>query len=482
VSWENLEGEQESSQHSGEAYRQQVKEYLEAGEFHAIGDEYAGTSDIVLDRPAQNEEKVFRVETKHTKLGRTEESFINELARQFIDFHRGDTEFEFHVYAADYAAQQKWKKIFHDRIRKEKAVRDYYERLCDDHSLSEDEAEQLEELEFEDFWRFLEKVAIKKAGYERLGQLIDDRESKERRKKKWEFYVRENDPVKKRGELIPNCVQVTDPPDHLWVMPSVARNHHDVRDENPSYLPVWFDGDEAYSLINPEEMQESLRKYVKADDASRHIFTEWMGSAGDDERRWGITLLNYQLLWRGAKRHERCRVVRHDRTHKLIFEVSDRFGTTQQTLQGEETDIRRKEEVNDYVALLDMGRAVAHRYAEPRVKQYDNEFYAFLPTGWLFTRHGYGEKVIEGDEADELHNELDKNNRERITNKRSQFRQWRTHFGVPEETQSGDEFADLNISSQSQRMRLVPLVFELPERPPKNAGERDILMRGNQVE
>lgn len=482
MSWENLEGEQESSQHSGEAYRQQVKEYLEAGEFHATGDEYAGTSDIVLDRPAQDEEKVFRVETKHTKLGRTEESFINELARQFIDFHRGDTEFEFHVYAADYAAQQKWKDIFHDRIRKRAAVRTYYERLCDDHSLNEDEAEQLERLNFEGFWTFLENVAIKKAGYERLGQLIDDRESKERRQKKWEFYVRENEPVKQPGEIIPNGVQIADPPDHLWEIPSVAQNHHDVREDNPGYLPIWFDGNDAYSLIQPDSMRDSLQKYVKADEASRHAFAEWMVAADEDERRWGITLLNYQLFWRGVKRHERCRVVRHNGTHKLVFEVSDRFGTTQQTLDGDEAEDRRKEEVDGYVALLDMGRAVAHRYAEPRVKQYDDKFYAFLPTGWLFTRHGHGEVVIEGDEADELHNDLDKNNRERITNKRSQFRQWRSHFGVPEGTQSGEKFADLNTSSQSQRMRLEGLSFELSNRPPKNADERDTLMEGKQVE
>jgi len=173
------------------------------------------------------------------------------------------------------------------------------------------------------------------------------------------------------------------------------------------------------------------------------------------------------MLCRGVERHDRCRVVRHDGTHKLIFEVSDRFSITQQTLEGDEADDRRKEEVDGYVALFDMGRAIAHRYAEPRVKQYGDEFYAFLPTGWLFTRHGHGEVVIEGDEADDLHNDLDKNNRERITNKRSQFRQWRSHFGVPEGTQSSEQFADLNTSSQSQRMRLEGLSFELSNRPPK---------------
>jgi len=312
VSWENLEGEQESSQHSGEAYRQQVKEYLEAGEYHAIGDEYAGTSDIVLDRPAQNEEKVFRVETKHTKLGRTQESFINELARQFIDFYSGDTEFEFHVYAADYAAQQKWKDIFHDRIRKRGAVRDYYGRLCDDHSLNEDEAEQLEQLDFEDFWTFLEKVAIKKAGYERLGQLIDDRESKERRQKKWEFYVRENEPVKQPGEIIPNGIRIADPPEHLWEIPSVAKNHHEVREDNPGYLPIWFDGNDAYSLIDPDSMRDSLQKYVKADEASRHLFTEWMAAADDDERRWGSHTVELPdvVPWGGAARSVPCRQAR----------------------------------------------------------------------------------------------------------------------------------------------------------------------------
>jgi len=144
--------------------------------------------------------------------------------------------------------------------------------LCDDHSLNEDEAEQLEQLDFEDFWTFLEKVAIKKAGYERLGQLIDDRESKERRQKKWEFYVRENEPVKQPGEIIPNGIRIADPPEHLWEIPSVAKNHHEVREDNPGYLPIWFDGNDAYSLIDPDSMRDSLQKYVKADGVKALVY------------------------------------------------------------------------------------------------------------------------------------------------------------------------------------------------------------------
>jgi len=225
-------------------------------------------------------------------------------------------------------------------------------------------------------------------------------------------------------------------------------------------------------------MRDSLKKYVGIDDVTRHKFAEWITEADNERRRTAITLLNYQLLWRGEKEHKRCCVVRHDGTHKLVFEVSDKFEMTQQTLTGKDVGDRAKERVNGYVVVFDMGKAVAHRYTEPRVKQYSEDFYAFFPTGWLFTRRGEGEQVIEGDDADDLHNDLGKNTRERVTNKRSQFRQWRDHFRVAEETESDDYFAP----EESQRMRLESLSFELPERPPKDAEEQNILMEGNQVD
>lgn len=494
MSYENLEGGQEASHHSGEAYRRQVRDYLEAGEFLAIGDDYSGTSDIVLTRPAHKEDKEFRVETKNTKLSRMDKSFIDELSRQFIDFSRSSDDFEFVVFAHDLASQSDWKDIFHDRIRKEDAVRTYYEKVSEKNRLNGVEADQFGKLDFRDFWRFLEQVSIKKAGYGRLDELVDERESQERWKKKWEFYIRENDAVKQPGEIIPNFVKIAKYPNRVWTFSSRVHDHHAVYDQNPRYLPVWFDGDHAYSLLPPDEMPDSLRKFVDTDAASRDDFREWMEQEGDQHRRIVTALLNRRVTWRGVQRYDRCVAVRHDGMDKLIFTVDnsrdkrkvsetkqqDLFGNVKETDEKEEPD--RGSKIEGYVAIKDWGSCFAHRYGLPQVKQYNDDHYVFIRTGWLFTERGRGNSLISGARADTLHDQLDKNNRSRNTNLRGQLRQWRSYLGL-EATTDGNARLSRDESSPSQEMKFKqPDEMELHERPPKNSTEREHLMSEGRIQ
>lgn len=489
MSFENLEGAQESSHHSGEKYRRQVRDYLEAGEYLEVGDSYAGTSDIVLTRPAHNEDKEYRGETKNTKLSLFDDGFIDELARQFVDYSRsGSDEFDFMVFAHDYASQSRWEDIFHDRIRKEEEVRTYYEELVERHDLNDAEAEQFEALDFRDFWRFLERVDIKKAGYERLGELIDDRESQSRAEKKWGFYTRENEPVKERGNPVPNFVRIVDLPDEMWTLRSLAANYHDVYDQNPHHLPIWFDSGQAYSLIPPEEMPDTLRKFVDTSEVDSYDFEEWIDQDGDQHHRRVIALLNRKVLWRGVRRYDRCVSVRHERQHKLIITkvnpaLQNSDETRQQDLfgdlkpsEGETTE--SNQELDGYVAVKDWGSAYAHRYGRPVVKRYGDHYYVIVETGWLFTERGRGDSVIDGDRADELHNQLDKNTLSRNPNQKSQFRQWRTYLGLDE----GAEGHETIPGTSGQLMTFEEgLDIRFRERPPKNTDERDTLMEGNAV-
>ena len=483
MSWENLEGGQEASQHSGEAYRQRVEEYLESGEFLSVGDPHSGTSDIRLVRPAHNEEKVFRIETKNTKASLTNQNLINEIARQFIDFCVTSEEFEFYIYAPNFADQPRWKDIFRDRTRKQDEVERFYSDICERHTLNDEETEQFEELDFEDFWLFLENVGVKKAGYERLGELIEENQSRDRRGKNWEFYVRENEPVYERSELTPNFVRIVKYPEYVWVCPSQVTDYDRVYEENPQYLPIWFEDGDAFSLIPPDQMTESLRKFVNTDDATRYPFEEWM-QAEKTKERIVATLLNRQLTWRGTQLNDRCVAVRHDGTYKLIITVNEPE-STQQTLTGEltEDDSGRGDSLGGYTVSRDMGTAIAHRYGHPLVKRYGDDFYVFIRTGWLFTNTGYGDRVVTGTRADELHNKLDKNNMERTPNRRAQLRQWRQYLGIGVGSASVPTAAEFDRLQPAQSMRFEPPGrIELPERPPKNTSERDILMEGGRIE
>jgi hypothetical protein len=489
VAFENLEGAQESSHHSGEMYRRRVRDYLEAGEYLEVGDSYAGTSDIVLTRPAHEEDKEYRVETKNTKLSLYDDSFIDELARQFIDHANSDSdEFDFVVFAHDFATQSRWKDIFNDRIRKEDEVRTYYEELTERHDLNEGEAEQFASLTFRDFWRFLEQVDIKKAGYERLGELIEDRESQGRDDKKWEFFTRENEPVREKGNPVPNFVRIVDLPTKVWTLRSLAADHHDVYDQNPRHLPIWFEGGQAHSLLPPDEMPDSLEKFVDTNEMESNDFEEWIDREDEQQHRRVISLLNRQVLWRGVQRHDRCACVRHEGQQKLIIVKEDSASqkpteTRQQELSGElrpeeEGTEESNQEYEGYVALKDWGSVYAHRYGRPVVKPYSEHYFVFVETGWLFTERGRGDAVITGDRADDLHNTLDKNTLSRNPNQKSQFRQWRSYLGLDE---GAGGHADIP-GARGQRMTFEEsLNVQFRERPPKNSEEKDDLMVGEAV-
>lgn len=495
MSFENLEGTQESSHHSGEVYRRRVRDYLEAGEYLEVGDSHTGTSDITLTRPAHREDKHFRVETKNTKVSLLNDDFIDELARQFVDFSRADgMDFEFMVFATDFAKQSRWKDIFHDRVRKEDEVRSYYDEITERHSLNDAEAEQFERLGFRDFWQFLEQVQVKKAGYERLGELIDERESEERWKAKWEFYMRENAAIREPGELIPNFVRIADYPDSIWILQSVVHDYHAVYDQNPRYLPIWFDSGQAYSLLPPDEMPDSLRKFVDTDTADQHDFGTWLNQEGDQHQRTVTALLNRQTAWRGIQRNERCVGVRHDGVTKLIMskstpEPDESPETKQQDLFGniqeaeENSDSNRNQTVDGYVAVKDWGSAFAHRYGLPIVKRYDDYHYVFVRTGWLFTERGRGDSVITGERADALHRELNKNQQSRNTNQRGQFRQWYSYLDLNEEGNANTQLSGTARTGPSQEMLFEqPTEMELHERPPKNASEREYLMSEGDIQ
>lgn len=479
MSWENLEGGQEASQHKGEAYRRRVEEYLESKEFLSTGDPYSGTSDIRLTRPAHNEEKIFRIETKNTKASLADATLLTELTRQFIDFYVTSEEFEFHIYAEDYADQQRWKDVFRDRTRKEDEVERIYNDICEKHTLNEDEVEQFEELDFDDFWRFLENVHIKKVGYDRLDELITENESRAKREKKWEFFTRENKPVEQSGNLIPNFLRITTLPKQVWRLPARVTDYEEVYKQNPRHLPIWFKGTTAFSLIPPTQMGESLAKFVTVDEAVAHDFENWIIDESTDDQI-GKILLNNQLTWRGEELHENCKVVRHNRDYKLIFST-DR--PVQHTLDGEVKQGEERMSKEGYTATTEAKGAVGHRYASVTVEQYNKTHYAFIQTGWVFSQDGLGENLISGDRASKLHHWLRKNGYDQHPNHRAQLRQWLQYLRTGVNDVQEPHPTELGRIDPEQHMKFSwPAGMSLDVRPPKNRDEQKALMEGERIE
>ena len=449
MSWEDLEGKGEASHHRGEVYRQVVEEYLESGEFLRQGDPYSGTKDIRLTRPAHNEEKVFRVETKNTKASIGDESFVTEVARHCLDFHFGDEEFEWYIFAPEYSNSDRWRHIFDGRIRREDEVEDYFNEIANNHNLTDDETEKFAEVDVENFRAFIEVVALNKATSGRLQELIRENTKTDRAKKKWDFYIQENEPKCEPTDYLPNAFKITAYPDNVWEIQSLATGLNDVFDAVPRYFPLWIEGTDAYSLVSPENLPAELERLLRVDESVEHDFETW---AFEDSKpfdsRIVTGLLNKQLIWRGTQLQEQCRAVRHDQTFKLIFPLPE-GGYVQETLMGEiiDPDTAQTEKVEGYTITRDMGRGIGHRYGYPTTKLYGRHGYAFISTGWLFTAKGTGDSVIEGDAADDLHNSLDKNNYGKTPNRRAQFRQWRQYLRMgrgEDEKLVGEELAQLD--------------------------------------
>lgn len=478
VSWENLEGGAESSHHSGAVYVNRVEEYLESQEYLSVGDKHSGTSDLRLTRPAHNEEKVFRVEAKNTKADLKDATFQTEIARHLIDFHIGVEDFELLIFAEDFVNQPRWKDIFRDRTRKRDEVEWFWDKIQQNHNLNDDEIPKFEELEFQDFWEFLEKVGVKKAGYGRLGELIDENKDKKRREKKWEFYIRENKPVQEKGKLLPNFFELTRYPDKVYILPSAADSHRELYSKEGihSYLPIWQENSQIFTLLGKDHFPDELNSVVPKNSGETKNFQKWVFQ-NDQNQRIGKILLNRQLLWRGTLVKKHCLVAPDNR--KLIF----RTRPVQSTLAGdaESQDFDRTEE-ESYLVTRHVQNAVGHRYCQPRTRVYEKQHYVFLQTGWLFSREGKGQKIITGDWAKRLSDKLREEGYDRHSNYRAQLNAWTEFLRIDRSITDDDhpvKTFDIPFDQALEFRREFGL--STPSRPPKNKEERDALMEGDCV-
>lgn len=442
------------------------------------GDPYSGPADISFTRPAHAEEKIFHVETKNAKVSLVDSSFLKTFARMLLKFSDNEEEFDYLIFAREYADESRWRYIFDGKRRKEEEVKRYWKRLRSDHGLTADEAQKFEQLDYQDFRDFIGIVDVNKAPRDRVLALTRQNLADDRPKKTFEFYTQEFDAIPDRTQYVPNVFRVESYPEHVWKYPAKTTDHRKALRQIPRTTPIWFDELDAYSLVAPDRLPDGSDHVLELDRGEELDFTEWAFDANEGPSRHLLTtLLNKRLLWRGVQLHDRCVAVRHRGEYKLIIKTAEETAV-QQTLTRDSVEVNPDpvDEYEGYNIIRDMGRGVGHRYGHPQVRWYDDEPFVVIGIGWLFTRNGKGDSVITGDLATDLHHKLKQQTTYRTTNERAHFRQWRQYLraGLQHGKQANSKKIEALGRSQQFEFREAER-FELPVRPAKNSTEqRDI--------
>ncbi|MFC7226792.1 hypothetical protein N0B31_05200 [Salinirubellus salinus] len=474
----NHEGGSEASGDKGEKYKQAIEEYLRARGFsierrsnhHSTTEDLAavGVGDDFLyfggEKVGDAVKEFWRVEAKATKLSRLDDDFLTELARVFIDYCEEDGQFAYHIFASYLQAFEKWERIFDPRKNTPEHIEDYFETMGENQKLNEAELTAFNQLDLEDFERFLGDVFVHRATWNRLGQMAEDERGVDR--EKWDFYTRENAPVHERETLVANFLRISGFPESIYIGRNLADHPEDIFVDNPRHLPIWVEEGSFYSLLPPSEMSQSLIQFVEEDSVRSRPFLEWL-NVEEEAPRLAKRLFNRAVRERAVTRYEGCKLVRHRYENRLLFEHE-----TEGSDAGDGD--MNKTKIEGWDVAMDWSGYAAHRYANPVVKRYDDQFYVFIDTGWMFSRSGRGASIIDGDLASELHNDLQSAGHGNPNNLKAQFRQWRAYLwmdGSDREGLSppGDDPQELEFDAVES--------LRIGKRPPKNTEEREHLMQ-----
>lgn len=474
----NHEGTSEASGDKGEKYKQAIEEYLRARGYsiERRSNHHSTTEDLAAvtvdegfhylsgEKVGDDIKKFVRVEAKGTKLSRLNDDFLTELARVFIDYCEQDGGFEYHIYASYLQAFDKWERIFDPRTNSPEYIKDYFDTLRERQKLNDAEEAALQNLGVEDFEWFLADVFVHRASWNRLGQMAEDERSVNR--SKWDFYTRENSPSRETETLVANFLRISGLPESIYIGENLADHPEDIYVDNPRYLPIWVESGLFYSLIPMEEIPDSLRPFIDGESVQSRPFGSWLESE-DTTPNVAKRLFNREIRRRAVDGYEDCRMVRHQYENRLLFKHGGERS-------GEDDDSPAKTRVEGWDVAMDWGAYTAHRYAAPVVKQYKEQFYVFIDTGWMFSRSGRGTDIVKGDTASKLHDKLQSSGHYRPNNLKAQFRQWRAYLGMDE----SPPLEETDIEDDTQRVEFEHEDgLELRVRPPKDGTERELLMQ-----
>jgi len=128
--------------------------------------------------------------------------------------------------------------------------------------------------------------------------------------------------------------------------------------------------------------------------------------------------------------------------------------------------------VENRKVAMEWGTSIAHRYGLPQIKKYAGEYYVIIETGWVFSEHGFGERLISGDRAHNLHTKLQKRQYHNPNNEKAQFRQWKLYL----ELEAPDNKQQRFTEQDQQSLSFAPIEdLSLTERPPNDPSERQAI-------
>jgi hypothetical protein len=244
-------------------------------------------------------------------------------------------------------------------------------------------------------------------------------------------------------------------------------------------------------------MSASLLRLIDTDSITQQEFQEWKK---DVSQLVVKNLLTRAIKKRAVEKYDSCRIVRHNYDNILIFQHHDiddedegesvqielddvltgdedeSAASAEDPLSNRSTDEEPSEpsstKIEDRKVAMEWGTTIAHRYCLPEIKKYENQFYVFLETGWVFSEHGLGNRLIDGDRAHELHTQLQKRQYHNPNNMKAQLRQWKRYLELEAPDNKQQRFSE----QDQQSMAFAPIEdLSLTERPPNNSSEREAI-------
>jgi hypothetical protein len=507
-------GGQETSHDIGEKYRKLVAEYYRAKGYiierqsnhHATTEDIAAVSvseeyEVVSggkEVPSREYFKEVRIEAKAGNLSRLDKRFITELLRVFIDYQKwkeADRWFEYHIFTSDLQASNDWERVFDREGHADKGIKDYYNETIERHKLNDEEVEIFTSYGFEEFKEFLTDVFVHEAEKPRLREMVEDERKIDR--SKWDYYTREFRAYDQAETLIPNFFQITDLPNSVWIADCHIDHYSELFEENPRHLPIYYEEGKLYSLLPKSQMSASLLRLIDTDSITQEDFEDWK----KDVPQFVVkNLLTRAINKKAVEKYDSCRIVRHNYDNILIFQHHDiddenedesvqielddvltgdedeSAASAEDPLSNISTDEETSEpsstKIEDRKVAMEWGTTIAHRYGLPEIKKYENQFYVFIETGWVFSEHGLGNRLINGDRAHELHTQLQKRQYHNPNNKKAQLRQWKKYLELEAPDNKQQRFSE----QDQQSMAFAPIEdLSLTERPPNTSSEHEAI-------
>lgn len=419
----NHQGGREASHHHGELYKDLVRRYWESREYNVIADskDDSITSDLIIRRPHEHGNLDLWIETKDTKLTRTDPDFLAEFARYLIEYQERSEEhpFDMHIFVRYLRASEKWERIFKVVKQKDEAVKEFYQRVKEDAKLDEAEEDKFNSYPYEDFNHFVTEITtVHQMSPEKVKQATEELERSDRYEH--DTFTEEREPINKREELKPNFAEITDPPDNIYIgNVDVPNFFQGVTNLIKDTEAVRFRSNKVFSLLHPEDFPEYVEAVVEIDTVSAESFEEW--AKNEENTDLASSLLTREICRQTVEKHQLddCVAFRYRSDYYLMFEHGP--------LEKEVEEVMGQQVSRVFADAS--SRFVRHRTAQLNVRHLNDDFFLFVLIKDHFTDNGEHMTLVRGERKGVLHDNFPQH-RYNNSQTHSRYNHWRKILGI----------------------------------------------------